>query len=178
MVLAFSALDWPDTGLLQTDDPILAGMSAVVIHFFLLAVHRDVRSYGDARISGGEMGWTGAGLYLLPVYVQFSFALLSTELAKRENDKLSFDMYAQTEKLKAIFLRRNYPNLPEDVKSVFELFEVRMKHIANGSAAGHFVTQINDTVERSKNRKLCVVIGNVELLESNFVATLNRKPNR
>ena len=109
---------------------------------------------------------------------ELSFALLCTELAEREDDKLSFDMYAQTERTKAIFLRRNYPNLPESEENVFELSEVRTKAIRKGPAEKHFVTQINNTTARHKNGKLCVAIGNVELLESNFVAALDRKPNR
>ena len=38
----FPTLDWSDMGLFQANDPILAGMGVVIVHFFLLAVnHRD-----------------------------------------------------------------------------------------------------------------------------------------
>ena len=38
-IRTFSTLNWADVGLLQTDDPILAGVGVVVVHLLLLAVH-------------------------------------------------------------------------------------------------------------------------------------------
>ena len=42
----FSPLDWPDMGLLQTNDPVLGGMGVVGIHVLLLMVRR--WDYGKA----------------------------------------------------------------------------------------------------------------------------------
>lgn len=110
---------------------------------------------------------------------ELSFALLCTELAEQQaGDTLSLDMKTQTDRTSDIFLRRNYPNLPEDEKNAFELSEVRTKRIAKGPAEDHFVTQIIDTAARHKDGKLCVAIGNVELLTTDFKAALDRKPNR
>lgn len=109
---------------------------------------------------------------------ELSFAWLCTVLTERKTDELSLNMTAQAKAVSDIFLRRNYPNVDNEKRDVFTLSEVCTSRIENGTASGHFVTEIKHSAGKSKTGKLCVAIGNVELKMSDFKLALDRRPNR